>query len=262
MGLLQGYIETLEGALAIHDACTFNFGGLPDCLKQVSPQFRMFLDSDFGSPIEKVTKEMWADSILEGCRNKFPQNKLGQKLAVGLGCWIGEKANGFMDRMKLLHQYHYRKITIQQYADIRSTQVQATMINIADKAKKCAWMGRLALRKGLELVGIPMPETLLGQIAEATGIRKVVKWVGDGVEKIVRSEKTKNLIRNGVVLVHSGITAISNACKVIKEEVVEPVLETIADVAKVTVKTLTSVAKKGWNFAKSVSSKIWSFISK
>lgn len=57
MGILSGYIKTLKGLLVTHDACKFNFGGIPNLLKKVSPQFRMFLDSKLDSPTENATKK-------------------------------------------------------------------------------------------------------------------------------------------------------------------------------------------------------------
>lgn len=261
MGLLSGYIDTLKGMLTTHDACKFNFGGIPNILKKVSPQFRMFVDSEFDSPIENATKKMWADSIVGGLRNKFPKNKLSQKMATGLGNWIGEKANSFMDRVKLMHQYHQGTITIDQYLDRRSTQVQASMVNIVNKAKKLAWMGRKFIHAKLEEMGVPEPESTIGNILEATGIRTLTKKIGDGIEKVVKSEKTRELIQAGIATVHKGITAISDACTTVKERVVEPVLQTIAKAAETTVEVVTTVAKKTWETGKKTVKIIWGLIT-
>ena len=267
MGILSGYIKTLKGLLATHDACKFNFGGIPNLLKKVSPQFRMFLDSKLDSQTENVTKKMWADSIVGGIRNIFPKNNLSQKVATGIGNWIGEKANSFMDRVKLLHQYHQGRISLDQYLDKRSTQIQSTFVNITNKLKYFAWFGRKLISNQLEELGVPEPDSKIGKILEATGIRTVVKKVVAGIENITRSEKTKEVIKAGVLTVHKGITIISDACKTVKERVVEPVLNTIATVAEKSVEAIPVIAKKtieavkeGWKTTKETAKKVWNWL--
>ena len=267
MGILSGYIKTLKGLLATHDACKFNFGGIPNLLKKVSPQFRMFLDSKLDSPTENATKKMWADSIVGGIRSKFPKNKLSQKVATGLGNWIGEKANSFMDRVKLLHQYHQGRITIDQYLDKRATQIQSTFVNVTNKLKHFAWFGRKLINSQLEELGIPEPDSKLGKVLEATGIRTVVKKIGKGVENVIKSEKTKEVIKAGILTVHKGVTSMSDAWRTVKERVVEPVLNTIANVAEKTVEAIPVIAKKtveavkeGWKTTKETAKKVLNWL--
>ena len=172
-----------------------------------------------------------------------------------------------MDRVKLIHQYHQGRITIDQYLDKRATQIQSTFVNITNKLKHFAWFGRKLLNSQLEEIGVPEPDSKIGKVLEATGIRTVVRKIGKGIENVIKSEKTKEVIKAGILTVHKGVTIISDACKTVKERVVEPVLNTIANAAEKTVEAIPIIAKKtveavkeGWKTTKETAKKVWNWL--
>lgn len=260
MGFWNGYTDVLKGLLSIHDTIRDNFNGIADKLRKKSPQFRMFLDSDLGSPIEVATKKLWGDSIINGIRNHLPEGRLTEKLANGLGSWIGEKANSFMDRVKLLDHYRKGKITVDDYMRKRSVQVQGTLINIAQKAKKFAWIGRKAIYSGLEALGVPQPETTLGTISEATGVRWIVKKTTDGIEKLAKSEKARQLCERGITEFHAGVTKIELACRTVKKEVIDPVIEKTAELVEKTVDTVVDFGRKSFSAVKAGVQKVFKWL--
>lgn len=259
MGRWNGYTDILKGLLTVHDAIRDDFSGISDKLRKY-PQFRMFLDSKLGSPIEDATKKLWSDAVINAIRSKLPKGKLSSKVAKGLGSWIGEKANSFMDRVKLLDHYRKGRISVDEYVDRRSTQIQATLVNVVKSAKKFAWIGRQAIYHGLEVLGIPQPDNILGAIASATGVRWAVKKATQTVEKAVKSEKTKRLIEKGIVAVHAGITAVKKSYDYAKEAFIDPVIKKTANFVEKSVERVIDFGKKTTNAVKSGVKKAWSWI--
>ena len=257
---IKGYIETLKGLLATRDACKHDFGGLPDYLKKKSPQFRMFLDSDLTSSISIAIKKQWSDAIINSVRSHFPKSEKMNKFATGLGNWIGEKANSFMDRVKLTHHYYTGRISIDQYLDRRSEQIQATFINIADKCKKNSWIIRAAIYSHLEQWGVPNAETLVGNILKVTGIRALTKKVTSVVDKVVKSQKTKDFIQAGIATVHEGVNLVTKAYNTVKEKVVQPVVKTIAKAIERPAEIIVDCAVKGYQAAKRGIQKGWNWL--
>lgn len=260
MGFWNGYTNILKGLLSIHDTIRDDFNGIADKLRKKSPQFRIFLDSNLGSSTEAATKKIWADSIINGIRDHLPKGRLTERLANGLGSWIGEKANGFMDRVKLMDHYRKGRIGVDDYMRKRSVQIQGTLINIAQKAKKFAWIGRHAIYGGLEAMGIPQPDSILGKVSEATGIRWVVKKINNGVEKLLKSEKARQLCERGVTEFHAGITAIGQACKTVKENGLDPVIEKTAEFVGKTVDKVVDFGKKTYSAVKTGTKKVFKWI--
>lgn len=257
---IKGYLETLKGLLATRDACKHDFGGLPDYLKKKSPQFRMFLDSDLTSSIGIAIKKQWADAIITGIRSHFPKNEKAEKVATKIGNWIGEKANSFMDRVKLAHHYYNGRITIDQYLDKRSEQIQATFINVVDKCKKNSWILRSAIYSQLEQWGVPNPQDTIGTILKVTGIRTATKTVTTLVDKVVKSPKTKELIQAGIATFHEGVNLATKACRTINEKVVQPVVKTIAKAIERPAKMVVECAAKGYNALKTGVQKGWNWL--
>ena len=257
---IKGYLETLKGLLATRDACKHDFGGLPDYLKKKSPQFRMFLDSDLTSSIGCRIKKQWADAIITGIRSHFPKNEKAEKVATKIGNWIGEKANSFMDRVKLAHHYYNGRITIDQYLDKRSEQIQATFINVVDKCKKNSWLLRTAIYRKLELWGVSNPQDMMATILKVTGVRTATKTVTTLVDKVVKSPKTKELIQAGIVTFHEGVNLATNACRTINEKVVQPVVKTIAKAIERPAEIIVDCAVKGYQAAKRGIQKGWNWL--
>lgn len=257
---IKGYLETLKGLLATRDACKHDFGGLPDYLKKKSPQFRMFLDSDLTSSISIAIKKQWSDAIVNNIRSHFPKNEKADKLAIKIGNWIGEKTNSFMDRVKLTHHYYKGRITIDQYLDKRSEQIQANFINVVDKCKKNSWIIRAAIYSHLEQWGIPNAETLVGNILKVTGVRAITKKTTAIIDKVVKSPKTKELIQAGIATVHEGVNLVTKACRTINEKVVQPVVRTIAKVIERPAEKVVECAVKGYNALKTGVQKGWNWI--
>lgn len=247
---IKGYLETLKGLLATHDACKHDFWGLPDYLKKKSPQFRMFLDSDLTSSIGIAIKKQWADAIITSVRSHFPKNEKGEKIATKIGSWIGEKANSFMDRVKLTHHYYNGRITIDQYLDRRSEQIQATFINVVDKCKKNSWILRTAIYSQLEQWGVPNPQDTIGTILKVTGIRAATKKVTTLVDKAVKSPKTKELIQAGIATFHEGVNLVTKAYHTVQEKVIHPVVKTISNGIKRAPESVVKCAAKGYQAVK------------
>ena len=93
MGLFKGWTNILRGLKhAVEAPLLQPFKDKADLLMNNSPQFRMFLDSTLGSPIEPKIKKIWADSILANMRDLIPEGKYGSALAEVWGNAIADKA--------------------------------------------------------------------------------------------------------------------------------------------------------------------------
>lgn len=221
MGLIDGYIKILQGFTQGQDALQINTD-FHDYLAKRNPVFRMFLDSDFNSETEIAVKKMRVDAHVAGIRNKLPKGKISEKLATFIGTRIGDAENAVLDRTKLRYKYSKGQITLDEYQDIRSTQIQATIVNIYKKTK---WIARHALKS---LFGFDEDSSTASKLGFGFLIRKGEKLV----EKELSSEPVKKVLKAAVATVHTGVVIVKKAYDTVKEFVIDPVIQTVGKVVK------------------------------
>lgn len=233
MGLIDGYIKILQGFTQGQDALQINTGFHDDLAKR-NPVYRMFLDSEMNSETEIAVKKMRVDAHVSSIRNKLPRGRITDKLATFIGTRIGDAENSVLDRVKLRYKYSKGQITLDEYQDIRSTQIQATIVNVYKKTK---WMARHALATAF---GFDENSSTASKFGFGYLIRKGEKLV----EKALSSEPAKKVLKAAVATVHAGVAAVKKTYDTVKEYVIDPVITTVGNVAKATKEALVEFGHK------------------
>ena len=233
MGLIDGYIKILQGFTQGQDALQINTD-FHDYLAKQNPVYRMFLDSNINSETEIAVKKLRVDSHISSIRNKLPQGKITEKLATFIGTRIGDAENAVLDRIKLRYKYSKGQITLDEYQDIHSTQIQATIVNVYKKTK---WMARHALAA---LFGFDENSSTASKFGFGYLIRKGEKLV----EKALSSEPAKKVLKAAVATVHAGAVVVKKAYDTVKEYVVDPVIQTVGKAVKKTTEAIVDFGHK------------------
>ena len=252
MGIINGYIKILQGFTEGQDALQINTEFI-DKLARRSPAFRMFLDSPFNSETEIAIKKFFVDSHISSIRDKLPEGKISNSIAIFLGKRLGNAQNATLDRCKAFYKYNKGQITLDEYQDIRATQIQASIVNIYKKTK---WITRKAIAT---LCGFDDNSSTESKIGFGYLIRKGEKLI----EKALASEPTKKLIKASVATIHAGVAVVKKTYNTVKECVVDPVIKTVSnainkgaevlvDITDKTVKTVSKVYKKTKVFIKGI----------
>ena len=87
-----------------------------------------------------------------------------------------------------------------------------------------------------------------------------VKKVNNGVEKLVKSEKMRQLCERGITEFHAGVTAIGQACKTVKEKMIDPVIEKTAEFVGETIDKVVDFGKKTYSAVKTGVKKVFKWI--
>ncbi len=233
MGLIDGYIKILQGFTEGQDAFQVDPEFHNKQLKR-NPVFRMFLDSDFNSDIETAVKKMRVDSHISSIRHKLPKGKISEKLSTFVGTRIADAENSILDRYKAFYKLKKGQINLNQYQDIRATQIQASVVNTYKKTK---WMARKAIAASF---GFDEDSSTESRIGFGYLIRKGEKLV----EKALSSETSKKLIKASVATVHAGVAAVKKAYNTVKECVVDPLVNTVSKAVKKTAETIVDFGHK------------------
>lgn len=233
MGLIDGYIKILQGFIQCQDAIQINTE-FHDNLAKRNPIYRRFLDSDFNSDTESAIKKMRVDAHVASIRDKLPKGKISEGLATFIGHRIGNAENSVLDRVKSAYLLRNNRIDLDKYHDIRSSQVQAGMVNVYKTTK---WIARHTLAT---VFGFDEDSSTVSKIGFGFLVRKGEKLV----EKALASETTKKLLKAGVVTVHAGVVAVKKAYDTVKDYVVDPVIQTVGKVVKKGAETLVEFGHK------------------
>lgn len=248
MGLFSGFSRIIGGIrMSIEAPLLIPFRDKADKLRDISPQFRMFLDSDLGSSIEAATKKMWADSMVTSIRDILPDGKISTAIANVWGNTIGDKAGRIMDKKKL--KYHYKKgwITVDEYAEKRANQIQANLINRLKRPIANA-------RELMNQVGLSEVVDKVDEFVKP--IKDTVKEVFGPVASNI-SQKSRNLMQKGIATFHRGV----NELREIREEYVKPVIEKTAKVIKTAATVVYDFGKATVDKVIVVTNKVWKWIT-
>ena len=233
MGLIDGYTKILQGFTEGQDVFQINPEFHDKQLKR-NPLYRIFLDSDFNSDIETAVKKMRVDSHISSIRHKLPEGKISEKLSIFIGSRIANAENSLLDRYKAFYKLKKGQISLDQYQNIRATQIQASIVNTYKKTK---WMARKAIAT---LFGFDDDSSTESKVGFGFIIRKGEKLV----EKALSSETSKKIIKASVATVHAGIAAVKKAYNTVKECLVDPVVNTVGKAVKKTAEAIVDFGHK------------------
>lgn len=252
MGAFSSLVKIIRGIkMSVESVLLLPFRDKADNLRNKSPEFRMFLDSDLGSPIETPTKKIWVDAMVGELRDVFPKGKISTAVANVWGNTIGDKAARIMDRKKLKDHYKKGRISVDEYAEKRATQIQANFINRLKRPIMSTreLMKQVGLGKALDKV-----DEFLKPAKDE--IKKVLDPISDAVAK-----KSKNLMEKGIATFHKGIAEVRRIGGKIKEDVIKPVVEKTSKVIEKTVSAIEEFAEHPIDSVKKGFKKVWNWIT-
>lgn len=252
MGLFSGLSRIIRGlTMSVESTLLLPFRDKADKLREKSPEFRMFLDSKLGSPIETATKKLWADSMVGNIRDILPKGKISTAVANVWGNTIGDKACRIMDRKKLKDHYKKGWITVDEYAERRANQIQANFIN---RIKRPVMNARELIKQ----VGLGKALDKFDDFIKPA--KDAIKKVLDPVTDFV-SEKCGNLMKKGIATFHRGVNEVRRLGNEIKEKYVKPVINKAADVIETAATKVYDFGKKSVEAVKTGVIKVWKWIT-